>query len=111
MTLFYRLPSPSAGTLTRLSELVVEKGYDIGIGTDGDADRIGIIDDKGRFIHPNEILVLLYYYLIKYKGWNGDAVRNIATTHILDRIAEDHGFKCHELVSSTYHQRWRKPMR
>ena len=43
-----RLPSPSAGTLTRLSELVVEKGYDIGIGTDGDADRIGIIDDKGK---------------------------------------------------------------
>ncbi|NLN04388.1 MAG: phosphoglucomutase/phosphomannomutase family protein [Clostridiaceae bacterium] len=92
-----RLPSPSAGTLTRLSELVVEKGYDIGIGTDGDADRIGIIDDKGRFIHPNEILVLLYYYLIKYKGWKGDAVRNIATTHILDKIAEDNGFKCHEV--------------
>lgn len=92
-----RLPSPSATTLTRLSELVVEKGYDIGVGTDGDADRIGIIDDKGRFIHPNEILVLLYYYLIKYKGWKGDAVRNIATTHLLDKIAMDHGFKCHEV--------------
>lgn len=92
-----RLPSPSASTLSRLSSLVIEKEYDLGIGTDGDADRIGIIDDKGRFIHPNEILMLLYYYLLKYKGWKGDAVRNIATTHVLDRIAEDHGFKCHEV--------------
>lgn len=92
-----RLPSPSASTLSRLSSLVVEKEYDLGIGTDGDADRIGIIDDKGRFIHPNEILVLLYYYLLKYKGWKGDAVRNIATTHLLDRIAEAYGCTCHEV--------------
>ncbi len=92
-----RLPSPSASTLTRLKDLVVEKGYDIGIATDGDADRIGIIDNKGRFIHPNEILVLLYYYLTKYKGWTGPAVRNLATTHLLDKIAEDMGQKCYEV--------------
>ncbi len=92
-----RLPSPSAGTLTRLADLVCEKGYDIGIATDGDADRIGIIDENGRYIHPNEIMVLLYYYLLKYKGWRGDVVRNLATTHILDKIAEDYGQKCHEV--------------
>ncbi len=92
-----RLTSPSASTLSRLSSMVIEKEYDLGIGTDGDADRIGIIDDKGKFIHPNEILVLLYYYLLKYKGWKGDAVRNIATTNLLDKIAEDHGYKCHEV--------------
>lgn len=92
-----RLPSPSAATLTRLADLVTEEKYDIGIATDGDADRIGIIDEHGRFIHPNEIMVLLYYYLLKYKGWRGDVVRNLATTHVLDKIAADYGQKCHEV--------------
>lgn len=91
------LPSPSAATLKRLSQLVVENKYDLGIATDGDADRIGLIDAKGTFIHPNDILVLLYYYLVKYKGWKGDAVRNIATTHLLDRLAESFGQKCYEV--------------
>ncbi len=92
-----RLPSPSAKTLTRLRSMVVEEGYDMGIATDGDADRIGIIDDEGNFIHPNQIMALLYYYLVKYKGWKGDIVRNIATSHILDRIADSFGQKCHEV--------------
>lgn len=92
-----RMPSPSNSTLSRLKETVVEKGYDLGIATDGDADRLGVIDDQGNFIHPNEIMVLLYYYLLKYKGWNGPVVRNLATTHILDKIAEKFGQKCHEV--------------
>lgn len=92
-----RLPSPSAHTLAKLSNMVVEEGYDLGIGTDGDADRIGIIDENGKFVHPNEIMMLLYYYLLKYKGWRGDVVRNVATTCILDRIADDFGQKCHEV--------------
>lgn len=92
-----RLPSPSAKTLQRLSQMVVENGFDLGVATDGDADRIGLIDAKGHFIHPNDILVLLYYYLVKYKGWEGDAVRNIATTHLLDRLAESFGRTCHEV--------------
>ena len=92
-----RLPSPSAVTLARLTNMVVEKKYDIGIGTDGDADRLGIIDEKGNFIHPNDIMALLYYYLLKYKGWSGPVVRNIATTHLLDAIAEKFGQKCYEV--------------
>jgi phosphomannomutase len=92
-----RLPSPNTLTLTRLKNLVVEKGYDIGIGTDGDADRLGIIDEKGDFIHPNNILSLLYYYLLKYKGWKGGVVRNVATTHLLDSIARGFGEECHEV--------------
>ena len=92
-----RLPSPSAATLMHLQRDVVERGFDIGLGTDGDADRLGVIDDGGRFIHPNEILALLYYYLNKYKGWKGDCVRNLATTNLLDDMAEDFGMKCHEV--------------
>jgi len=91
------MPSPSAATLYQLKHLVVHGGYDVGIGTDGDADRIGIIDEKGNFVHPNEILILLYYYLIKYKKQTGSVVRNIATTHILDKIAVDHGQKYFEV--------------
>jgi phosphomannomutase len=92
-----RLPSPSAATLTRLRDIVLERGYDLGIATDGDADRLGIIDDKGNFIHPNDIMVLLYYYLLKFKGWKGGVVRNIATTNLLDKLAAAFGEECYEV--------------
>ncbi|MCW8330136.1 phosphoglucomutase/phosphomannomutase family protein [Photobacterium sp. SDRW27] len=91
------MPSPNAATLYRLKHLVAREGYDIGIGTDGDADRLGIIDEKGNFIHPNEVLLLLYYYLLEYKGWKGSVVRNIATTHLLDKVAVAHDEKCFEV--------------
>lgn len=92
-----KLPAPSAATLHSLQNYVVEKHYDIGIATDGDADRIGVIDDKGNFLHPNDILVLLYYYLVKFKGWSGPVVRNIATTHMLDKVADKFGENCYEV--------------
>jgi phosphomannomutase len=92
-----KLPSPSALTLRSLQNYVIDHHCDIGIATDGDADRIGVIDDTGKFLHPNDILVLLYYYLVKYKGWHGPAVRNIATTHLLDKVAKSYGEKCYEV--------------
>ncbi len=92
-----RLPAPNSKTLSSLMNYVEENHCDIGIATDGDADRLGVIDDKAEFLHPNKILVLLYYYLMKVKGWHGAAVRNIATTHLLDRIAEDFGETCYEV--------------
>lgn len=92
-----KLPSPSAFTLKGLQEYVIDHNCDIGIATDGDADRVGVIDDKGRFLHPNDILVLLYYYLVKYKGWRGPVVRNIATTHRLDAVAASFGESCYEV--------------
>ena len=92
-----RLPAPNEKTLASLINYVEENHCDIGIATDGDADRLGVIDDTAEFLHPNKILVLLYYYLIKYKGWHGSAVRNIATTHLLDKIAESFGETCYEV--------------
>ncbi len=92
-----KLPSPSAHTLRSLQNYVIDHRYDIGIATDGDADRIGVIDDTGKFLHPNDILVLLYYYLVKYRGWHGAVVRNIATTHMLDKVAKSFGEKCYEV--------------
>lgn len=92
-----KLPSPSVDTLRSLQNYVIDHNLDIGIATDGDADRIGVIDDTGTFLHPNDILVLLYYYLVKYKGWHGPVVRNIATTHMLDKVAKSFGEKCYEV--------------
>ena len=92
-----RMPAPSQELLHMLRSYVVDKGYDMGIATDGDADRLGVIDDKGNYLHPNDILTLLYYYLTKYKGWKGPVVRNLSTTHRLDRIAESCGQKCIEV--------------
>ena len=91
------LPAPNPETLRDLQAAVEDHHADIGIATDGDADRLGIIDEKGRYVSANDVLVLLYYYLLKYKGWRGPAVRNIATTHQLDRVAEAFGEKCYEV--------------
>ena len=91
------LPAPNPETLADLQKAVLEHNADIGIATDGDADRLGVIDERGRYVSANEILVLLYYYLLKYKGWRGAAVRNVATTHLLDRVAAQFGEKCVEV--------------
>jgi len=91
------LPAPTPDTLYDLKREVVDHNAQIGIATDGDADRLGIIDEKGNYVPANEVLVLLYHYLLKYKGWKGAAVRNIATTHLLDRVAEKYGETCYEV--------------
>ena len=91
------LPAPNPDTLRDLQGSVADHHADLGIATDGDADRLGIIDEKGRYVSANDVLVLLYYYLLKYKGWKGAAVRNIATTHLLDRVAAAFGEKCIEV--------------
>ena len=92
-----RLPSPKLETLHQLRQTVMEKGADLGIATDGDADRLGIIDDQGNYLSANQIMVLLYEYLLTGKGWTGPVVRNIATTHLLDRVAAAHGQQCYEV--------------
>lgn len=91
------MPAPTKDTLSTLKEEVVRGKYDLGIALDGDGDRLGIIDNNGRYITANEILCMLYYYLVKYQGWKGPVVRNFSTTHMLDRIAESFGEKCYEV--------------
>ena len=92
-----RMPAPSADALRLLSNYVVENRCDLGIATDGDADRLGVIDEFGNYLHANTILVLLYYYFLKYRGWYGPCVRNNSTTHLLDRVAMDFDQECHEV--------------
>ncbi len=91
------MPAPTESTLKGLAMEVVHGGYDLGIGVDGDGDRLGIIDSNGQYINANDILVLLYHYLHEYKGWKGPVVRNLATTHLLDKVAADFGEECYEV--------------
>ena len=92
-----RMPAPSRDSLTELCTYVKEMGCDLGIATDGDADRLGVVDDLGQYLTSNDILRLLYYYLLRYKGERGPAVRNVATTHTLDRMAREFGQVCYEV--------------
>ena len=91
------MPAPSKKGLVKLTEMVVDEGYDLGIAVDGDGDRLGIIDSNGEYVDANDILCMLYYYLHEYKGWKGPAVRNVSTTHMLDAIAKDFGEECYEV--------------
>ena len=91
------LPAPNPDTLLDLQISVKEHNADLGIATDGDADRLGVIDERGSYISANVILALLYHYLLKYKGWRGAAVRNVATTHLVDRVAAAFGQDCYEV--------------
>lgn len=91
------MPAPTEQTLSLLSEMVIRDKYDLGIALDGDGDRLGIVDENGKYIDANKILCMLYYYLVKYKGWTGPVVRNLATTHMLDKIAESFGEECYEV--------------
>ena len=91
------IPAPTESRLKDLRDRVIDGGYDLGIAFDGDGDRLGVVDEHGKFIDANEILCLLYYYLHAHKGWTGPVVRNLATTHMLDKIAESFGEKCYEV--------------
>ena len=90
-------PAPSEDVLKDLSDKVVKGGYDIGLAFDGDGDRLSVIDSKGRYFSMNQILAMLYWYLHEKKQWKGPVVKNLCTTVILDRMAEDFGEKCIEV--------------
>jgi len=87
------MPEPKAELLTDLTEEIHKKKAHLGLANDGDSDRFGIIDSDGTFINPNQVLVLLYMHLMKNRGLKGAVARTVATTHLLDRIAEHYGFK------------------
>ncbi len=90
------MPDPSAKVLTKLRELVISEKADLGLAMDGDADRFGIIDSDGTYIIPNQVLSLVYYHLINSRKLKGPVARSVATTHMLDRIADSYGLEVDE---------------
>lgn len=91
-----RSPEPAEDHLDELRETVTTKRLTLGLATDGDADRFGIIDANGKFITPNKLVALLSDYLAESRGWNEGVARSVATSHLVDRVAENRGFKLFE---------------
>jgi phosphomannomutase len=92
-----RSPAPSIDALRMLSTYIKDEGYDLGLATDGDADRIAILDERGEYVPVNDTLLLTYYDLHQVRGESGGVVRNLATTHLLDRLAARFGETCVEV--------------
>lgn len=92
-----RSPAPSMEALRILSSQMEDDRYDVGLAMDGDADRIAVLDENGRYISVNDLLLLLYWYLHEERGEHGAVVRNLATTHLLDRLARSFGEQCYEV--------------
>ncbi len=91
-----RSPEPGENHLDELREAVTTKGLTLGLATDGDGDRFGIIDSNGAFITPNQLVALLSDYLAESRGWTEGLARSVATSHLIDRVAENHGLKLFE---------------
>jgi alpha-D-glucose phosphate-specific phosphoglucomutase len=91
-----RSPEPEASRLTELRELVLAKSCVLGLATDGDADRFGVIDSNGSFITPNQLIAILFDYLAESRKWEGGAARSVATSHLVDRVAEARGLPIYE---------------
>ena len=89
-------PEPIARNLTQLSEAVVASGADVGLATDGDADRLGVIDEQGTFVDQLQTFALLCYYLLEYRGKRGPMVRSITSTRMIDRLGELYGGPVYE---------------
>jgi len=89
-------PDPSEENLTPLKKAVADKQALAGLATDGDADRFGIVDRDGSFVSPNHILGLVFDYLLETRGDKRGASRSVATTHLLDAVAQLHGVKVYE---------------
>jgi phosphomannomutase len=89
-------PEPIPPHIRALEVAVLEHGCQAGFATDGDADRIGAVDEEGRFVDANKIYCILLEWLLKRKQWPGDVARAFNTTKMLDRIAARYGRKLYE---------------
>jgi phosphoglucomutase len=89
-------PEPDDHLLENLREKMRATKAHIGIATDGDADRFGIVDEDGTFVQPNYIIALLFDYLVESRGWKNGVVKSVATTNMINALAQHHGVELHE---------------
>jgi phosphomannomutase len=89
-------PEPMMPQLEPLAARVVATKSDVGLATDGDADRLGVVDETGRFLNTLQILPLLLLHISRNKGWQGSVVRTFSQSQIIPRIAQKLGLVCHE---------------
>lgn len=89
-------PEPDDHLLGDCKKKMKEIGAHIGIATDGDADRFGIVDQDGTFIQPNYIIALLFDYLVETRGWKNGVAKSVATTNLINALADYHKVQLYE---------------
>ena len=89
-------PEPDDHLLEDLRKKMRETGAQIGIATDGDADRFGIVDADGTFLQPNYIIAILFDYLVETRGWKNGVAKSVATTNLINALAKHHGVELYE---------------
>jgi phosphoglucomutase len=89
-------PDPDDHLLEDLRHKMRETGAAVGIATDGDADRFGIVDEDGTFIQPNYIIALLFDYLVETRGWTNGVGKSVVTTNLINALAEKHKIELYE---------------
>jgi phosphomannomutase len=89
-------PEPMPQHLGALATAIRERGALIGLATDGDADRVGAMDENGEYINTHQILAIMLLHLVRNKGLQGSVVRTFSQSVIVRRIAESYGFRLFE---------------
>jgi phosphoglucomutase len=89
-------PEPDGELLNACREKMKEVGAAIGIATDGDADRFGVVDRDGWFLQPNYLIALLFDYLVETRGWKNGVAKSVVTTNLINALAEEKGIPLHE---------------
>lgn len=89
-------PEPSEKQIGELIDTVKTKDLTLGLATDGDGDRFGVIDSNGTFITPNQLIAILLDYLAESRSWTKGVARSVATSHFIDRVAKSRGLKVYE---------------
>ncbi|MSQ41448.1 MAG: phosphoglucomutase/phosphomannomutase family protein [Dehalococcoidia bacterium] len=92
-----RAPEPIASNLGEFLSVLAHGDHDVGLATDGDGDRFGLADERGRFITQLQTFALLAYYFLEVRGDRGPIVRSITTTRMIDRLGERYGCPVHEV--------------
>jgi phosphoglucomutase len=91
-----RSPEPDSSHLDELREAMKRNNCALGLATDGDGDRFGVLDKDGTFITPNKLIALLFDYLVESRGWELGVARSVATSHLVDRVAESRNLPLYE---------------
>ncbi len=89
-------PEPDDRLLDDLRQKMREIGASIGIATDGDADRFGIVDEDGTFVQANYIIALLFDYLVETRGWRNGVGKTVSTTNLINALAEKYDIELYE---------------
>jgi alpha-D-glucose phosphate-specific phosphoglucomutase len=89
-------PEPDDHLLEPMREKMRETKAHIGIATDGDADRFGIVDEDGTFLQPNYVIALLFDYLVESRGWKNGVGKSVATTNLINALAKHHKVELNE---------------